>query len=766
MSLWTIIRNIFRKPKPAPTPPGPTCPAPLPRYTCPTPSPTPRTRTGGGGGGAAPSTQPAVSVTIVDEPTPTTKVMKEEPPSEVKQPPRFTFRESKGFIEEVKPSREITPFGISIESQELEKKKGFRGFVGGVVETIKTAPTYQEAVKGITQEFKQAFPRAGEKVGAVVGEAKKIGAFYFKPIKYITKKGQQVKIPGEFTTFSTLVPTREEYAVFKESPKGKQAIQTTETLLMGAMVTPAGLGRQLIVETIPLRQRVKPYAVEEIQTAVIKGKPTRFSDYAIITEKHPPRIQITHTLTRSQMGKKPIDVKYLPKEVSRVGTPFKATAQEPFIVVEAPKGIISKVTGVSQRLDVMKFEQLPPTQKFLVKRLAEAKAGGRPVADSRVIKMFGREDLRFASQIEVEQLAKMKPDPYFLRLKRVLPERGLVKPGKAIRRYEAVTEIKLLKETEFYEFTKSRILFKDVTFPGARAAGKTPELKVFTLEYKQPIVIGKEKVTGIIKPADIVKTPLRKTFQQLQQESLIPKLPPPKTPKAIITTKTIPAPKQPKAIARVSAFAGTGMYERTIGGQLPAMHPAQIQRDIARETQFIKAQPREIETQITRLVPKHISKSRAKAITKLTPKEITKEMTKVISKTIQKQRQKLIQKQIQKPMQKIIQKPFSFPREPFTKTPFHKLFPLFVPPLFGQLLPQKGILGTRLYKETPSLADVMRFEMGYKVPKIPKVFAETGLIGFGIGKRLPRIELGSLLGKVKKIKKKNKTQKTNRRNKK
>ena len=81
------------------------------------------------------------------------------------------------------PTPKITPLGIS------DKPRGIIPFVGGVVETIKTAPTYQEGFIGIKEEFKQAFPRTAEKAKEFKTEAgetlKWLGP---EQIKWVVKK--------------------------------------------------------------------------------------------------------------------------------------------------------------------------------------------------------------------------------------------------------------------------------------------------------------------------------------------------------------------------------------------------------------------------------------------------------------------------------------------------------------------------------------------------------------------------------------------------
>jgi len=68
---------------------------------------------------------------------------------------------------------------------------------------------------------------------------------------------------------------------------------------------------------------------------------------------------------------------------------------------------------------------------------------------------------------------------------------------------------------------------------------------------------------------------------------------------------------------------------------------------------------------------------------------------------------------------------------------------------YGVEDPFRSLRATRIFKRTPSLFDVTKFQMGYKVPKAPKSLAKTGLVGYGIGAKLPKIKLPStLLGEI------------------
>lgn len=122
------------------------------------------------------------------------------------------------------------------------------------------------------------------------------------------------------------------------------------------------------------------------------------------------------------------------------------------------------------------------------------------------------------------------------------------------------------------------------------------------------------------------------------------------------------------------------------------------------------------------------------------------------------------------PPSRIISAPPSRPRYIFEPTPYP------APPAYKEFYPIpkkkkvvrpgedigwedpfKSLVARRKFKETPSLADVTAFQMGYKIPK--RKVGGTGLVGYGIGEKLPKIELGSLLGKVKKTSSSNKYKK-------
>lgn len=457
-------------------------------------------------------------------------------------------------------------------------------------------------------------------------------------------------------------------------------------LILSSGFVPKAIGLQKFIVTEPLREVRKPYAVETITSEINMGKLTRYSDYAIFTEQAPPRIQYTTSLYRESIGKIPKDIIYLPSIVSKTKTPFLATAERPFITLETVGGKVGKLTevsGTSTPLDILSYKTLPKSQQFLIQRLAESKTGGIPVAEKNLFKILSPKDLRFISDIDIKRLGKFKIKKEYNILEPVLPRKlGMKEPKyltgfgepyfstpQKMTRFQTITETKLLEVPkgmeDVYELSKSKIVFKDVTKPLSRARGKTPELNVYTKEFLEPKVISKEPIK-FISPANIKKTSLTKKFQiqrQLQLTLVKPSLPLLKVSKAITKTDIISSPVQESK--SISLFAGTGVYERTEGGQVPSMMgQTSIIKNvyISRETLISEPQYKTISKTIYKVIQKPITKEITKTIQKPILKEITKVIPKEITKTIQKPMQKLtsklIQKQITKPTSKIIPSTF------------------------------------------------------------------------------------------------------------
>ena len=572
-------------------------------------------------------------------------------------------------------------------------KEGSQDITGTYGGTYIPPSPYESYIKGFFKEIPSSFPVV-KNIGQDVKE-------FFQPQIDTAKIG--IGVIGMGTKAIGKTPA---YQKVKEwnAPRIQAVTSSAEfevlskSLIRGAAFTPARIvGKQVFVETIPLRQRRETFALEKIETQIIKGKPYRISDYTIYTEKAPPRLRITRKIYEA-----PKDITYLKEITSVTRTPYKASPTDSFITLEmkgGKVGSLSEVTGTSQQItrqEILSYQKLTPPRKLLVEQLAKAKAGS-PVSPEYIPKILTEKDMRFFSQIDIVKLGKVRLTPSGAKLEPLKPIRigTQRKPFKLygeakystpqkITRYEAITETKLIKETELYELTKSRVLFKDVTYPFARARGKTPELKVYTYEEKIPKIMDDFRDVQILKPADIKKTSLGKTFQvQIQKQPTL-FIPPKKVPKAISRTKVISsAIETGQVVKQVSAFYGKGIYERTTGGQVPSVQLTPVISSSYTQPITKTYTPSIVSLKdmtILKTMPSMITKTYTRTITKPITKEIVKEITKVITKPALKVIQKPAQKLILKQAQKTIPKPASFiPISPTKLIPPRKEPPVLIP---------------------------------------------------------------------------------------
>lgn len=470
-----------------------------------------------------------------------------------------------------------------------------------------------------------------------------------------------------------LEPTEENIAARRSRIEQSGVEQDINVLLLAAGSTPKAFASAQFKVVEPVRQREKAKGIQVKETYILEGSPITSADYKIYTEVQPPRVSYVTSLKREQAGLAPKQIKYLPEITKVTKTPFKAFGDEPFAVLETKTGKVgtaSLVEGASRRFDIVKYKELSAPEKFLAKRLAESKAGGRPISDDFILKILKPKELRYISDIDVTKFSKLYKQP-----KIRVRERGVFqypyeyfKPGRRTTRFKAITEITPLKETDLYSLQKEKTLFLDVTKAPSTSPRRntiTQELNTLSFEYKEPKIISMGKDVTVIRPADIIKTPLDKTFQVLQQRQLFIPPPLPKTPKAITRTTTISKPISESQITiPASAYAGTGLYERTGGGLLPKQFFGSSPKLF--ETPSFTMLPKEKLTSPTKAIEKsilrYVQKPITKEISKAVPKEITKEVLKPQLKVAQKTTQKLLQKLIQKPISKT--PPYLIPRMP------------------------------------------------------------------------------------------------------
>ena len=262
--------------------------------------------------------------------------------------------------------------------------------------------------------------------------------------------------------------------------------------------------------------------------------------------------------------------------------------------------------------------------------------------------------------------------------------------GRVTETSRALTRTKEFIDLPDYELLTSETYFKDVTKPFARARGKTPRLTGEIYIKKEPIFIDKFTDVKFVQTADIVKTPLSRTFQVTEQAEqlakIVPKISPAKTITTIapttMTSRIIPV--TPRLAQIFTAQTTTPIVSTT---QPTIVFEGRIPSDTLRGLSFEKTMEGQIS--IPKTQAKELTKTLNKTLTKTRPKLITKGLLKTLTKTLLKQQPKLAQKlqlkQIQKykltPKQKIITP--TFPKVPGKPT-------TWIPPLLkGRGMPKQ-----------------------------------------------------------------------------
>lgn len=464
---------------------------------------------------------------------------------------------------------------------------------------------------------------------------------------------------------------------------GTYGVVTGETLkekTIGGITAGIGLfaggryGLQKIKTQIPTRKLFDP-KFKELKVPVIeKGKQDVWSRYFIFGEKAPPMKVRETRRYREWVGLKPTKEFIRPAKPFGISTIGWVPSKKPFYVIEkTPRGkvgTVSEIFGTSRFRELKTLKGLPKTEQFAWQRLAEYKAG-RPVSKEFVPKMFEKEDFKILGFVERRKILRTKP----FEEKVSFPW----KRGRTTERSLVVSEIKPVKETEFFRKFEVKNVFKDVTYPFARARGRTPVMKGEVVEIKEPIVLDKGKKIPIVKPADVVKTPLSRTFQLTQQQvKLLPKptikIKPPRA------RTTVVGKAKPLVTKPVSAFWGRGLYERTEGGLLPpgtiGIQPVRATLIARTKTETaVMLRPR-MET-LTLNLQKPILKlqPRTKLFGKTMPILKTKTKQKQRLKQLQKQKLKLKQKQKLKPLAPFVPRKLRTRRAPLKKAGLIPPFP-------------------------------------------------------------------------------------------
>lgn len=338
--------------------------------------------------------------------------------------------------------------------------------------------------------------------------------------------------------------------------KAEQSFRTGALLQSAIFLSFAGLKVKIPKATlkIPLRE-VEPPSFIEFQQPVItpSGKQKILSTFEITTELQAP------SLVSTKEGGI-LFGKFAPAKLERTLTPFQTFLDTPTLTLTTRGGKVGKLdilSGVSRKVGAGEIGGLPKTQKFLAQRFAEDLAGGRPIKFEGLPKLFKQESQFDLGFLEARKLGRIDIGTAPTTLD-ILPLKTL---GKRTTRFETFGRFEKKLTTDQFEVFTGKTFFKDITFEGARATGRTPDLPGIVIRAIKPIVLGGGDDLGvqIFRSTGAKRTPLSKTFGeqiQFQELKLLPKpLPKAKGRRPKISLKR----DEPKQIGGITGLFGRGI---------------------------------------------------------------------------------------------------------------------------------------------------------------------------------------------------------------
>lgn len=532
----------------------------------------------------------------------------------------------------------------------------------------------------------------------------------------------------EFTSklFPEAQPTKQSVAIFGEE-KAKRVAQDIRTVGITAGLSFAGTPRLPKVIKTPARPLSnKAFGIQFQETVVSQGIPRTEASYQILTERLPPMKILDTRKSGGALGSSDkFNIQPAKYELTRTAIPATEKQALTLSTKTGKRFELDILTGGSKDINLeTEFNQLTKTQKFLFRRQAEQKAG-RPVSDKFVSKVLGKSDRFSVGEITKTLTAKNVRRPTTLANIRD-QFTGLKATGKSTTRAETSTRTKSLFETDDFEIFESNTLFKDITKPFSRARGKTPRLKEFIIQRKEPRIIDDVTGVNVYKPSPTSKrTPLSLTFGKqklIQVPKPLPKIAKQPRQKVISTSRTSRIGGVGSLLSRSgsgnvasssSSFSSDfarGFQDNNIFGTLAQpkesgitkTQPLSISRNlpletsIPRYTQFSLNIPRNIPREIARNVPRNI------------PREIARNVPREIARQIPRQIAKQVPRQVPRQPPRT-PRPFN-PRFPLPRTPKLPKFPLPNIKMGGK---SKGIFGRgkQPLRYTPSFTGSTRFSI-------------------------------------------------------
>ncbi len=283
------------------------------------------------------------------------------------------------------------------------------------------------------------------------------------------------------------------------------------------LLVAGGIGKAPKEIKFNLRKLKEPEFFEVQRPLIVNGKETTLSSYLIKTEVKPPQAIMKASSKGGLLG---IDdfltIKYPKYEYTRTIMPIVGKGKAITLTTKTTKfGKISVLSGDSVPRTLSELEKLPKVEQFLWQRLAENVAGGRPISLKNVPSILSKDIQLTKAYIKQFNLGEIRKGKDAVDIS-LLTSKTL---GKRVTSFETVSKFKTIKETEEFDILTGRVIYKDVTKPFARAAGKTPGMKGTILKIKEPIIVGEETGITVYRAAGGAKTPLQDTFKQLLVET-------------------------------------------------------------------------------------------------------------------------------------------------------------------------------------------------------------------------------------------------------
>ena len=364
-----------------------------------------------------------------------------------------------------------------------------------------------------------------------------------------------------------------------------------------------------------------------------RGERSTLTVYNIVTERVPPKAVIDTRVAGGFLGETPQleKIRGAKFEITRTVIPVVNEGKVITLTTRnAREFTLDVLQGKSGRVNLKDMSNLDKIQKFLFQRLAETKTGGRPVSVDNISNFLTKLD-----DFSTSTIIKTKQG--------ILPKIT----GKSTERFTTVSRNKLILETDQFEVFSTKVLFKDITFPLARARGKTPEIRGFIVRLKEPIVLDEFKDISSIRSTGGKKTPFSVTFQKqevIQVAKALPKVP-------VVKAKALNKNVLPKVdvVSRLSIGGNSINVIRSDSSfSINFTRGFQDFSTSTKAEEKIKLQDLSITKSTSVSVSIPIATSITKSVTKQIPREVSREVSKEIVREIQRQTARSIAKQVSK----------------------------------------------------------------------------------------------------------------------